>query len=315
MTEQRPEEAFRAEVLSLVGHDPGPIEPGCLQRFSTTARRWDDSGWCLLFEDRRGGVGGDFRSGVRFDWSATPRERMSPLERSLWARQLAAHRQKREAERVAEWTSAEAYIAHLWADCVSVTKGDPVSRYLCRRLALDSFTPPECVRLHPKMNYSHEGQRIGLYPAMVAPITDAAGKILALHRTYLTPHGEKAGVPGAVKKLTKACGPLIGGSIKLYEPARAVLGIAEGLETALAAFLGSAVPTQAAYSAGALAGFVWPRGLRRLVVFGDADTAGRDAAAKLRERTTGTGLSCRVMVPLREGADWADVWFERGGSQ
>jgi hypothetical protein len=269
----------------------------------------------LLFEDRRGGVGGDFRSGVRFDWSATPRERMSPLERSLWARQLAAHRQKREAERVAEWARAEGYIADLWADCEPVTRGDPVNRYLCRRLALDSFTPPACVRFHPKMSYSHEGRRIGLYPAMVAPVTDTAGKILALHRTYLTPYGDKAEVPGAVKKLTRACGPLIGGSIKLYEPARGVLGIAEGLETALAAFLGSGVPSQAAYSAGALAGFVWPRGLRRLVVFGDADSAGRNAAANLRERATDAGLSCRVMVPQREGVDWADVWSERGGSQ
>ncbi len=133
---------------------------------------------------------------------------------------------------------------------------------------------------------------------------------MALHRTYLTADGRKADVP-TVKKLTGAAGPLAGACIPLHMPAHGVIGVAEGIETALAASQASAVPTVAAYCAGALAGYLWPAGVRRLVVFADADKAGREAAAALRARALAARLRCEVLTPTAEGADWCDVWAAR----
>lgn len=66
---------------------------------------------------------------------------------------------------------------------------------------------------------------------MLALVTDDEGRIVTLHRTYLTPEGIKAPVE-APKKLY--AGGARGGLIRLGEPSD-VLGIAEGIETALSA--------------------------------------------------------------------------------
>jgi phage/plasmid primase-like uncharacterized protein len=148
---------------------------------------------------------------------------------------------------------------------------------------------------------------LGKFTAMLAPIV-RGGKLIAIHRTYLR-DGKKAPVPTA-KKLTAAAGLLNGACIPLAAPRGGVLGIAEGIETAVAASLGSGSPVAAAYCANALAGFLWPAGLERLIVFADNDDAGQKAAASLAQRAERAGLKCKVLTPSKPGCDWADVWTE-----
>ena len=140
---------------------------------------------------------------------------------------------------------------------------------------------------------------------------------MALHRTYLTADGRKADVP-TVKKLTPATGPLAGACIPLFKPLRGCIGIAEGIETVLASWCASSVPTVAAYCAGNLAAWQWPPSVQRLVIFADNDPAGADAADKLRRRARAAGLFVNVIAPTESGADWADVWTahvaERGAA-
>ena len=85
---------------------------------------------------------------------------------------------------------------------------------------------------------------------------------------------------------------------------------AEGIETAAAASLGSGLPVVAAYCANALAGFTFPRGIERLVIFADHDHAGQQAAATLAHRATRAGLTPKTLTPSKPGSDWADVWLE-----
>ena len=99
--------------------------------------------------------------------------------------------------------------------------------------------------------------------------------------------------------------------IPLHEPARGCIGIAEGIETALAAWRVSAMPTVASYCAGNLAAWQWPAGVQRLVIFADADRAGRAAADRLRSRAVARHLRCDVMTPTDEGTDWCDVLAAR----
>jgi phage/plasmid primase-like uncharacterized protein len=92
------------------------------------------------------------------------------------------------------------------------------------------------------------------------------------------------------------------------------LGVAEGIETAQAAYLASGLPTVAAYCANGLATFQWPKGLKRLVIFADADPAGAMAALRLRERAARAGVLVHVMTPTILGYDWCDVWAQRNRS-
>lgn len=305
-----PMQDFRAAVLAGLGHAPEVIEPGRFHRFATSARRTDTAGWCKLFDDLRGGVFGCYRQGISDTWSADDRAGLTHQQRAALATALATAMAEREAHQRQQWADNARRIAHVWAQCVALVPGDPVTLYLKRRGFAGVWPLPGVLRLHRRLSYWHAGNQLGNFPAMVAPLVAPDGRMVALHRTYLATDGRKADVP-TVKKLTGAAGSLAGACIPLHKPAAGVLGIAEGIETALAGWCASSVPTVAAYSAGNLAAWRWPDGVQRLVIFADADKAGREAADALRARALAGGLRAEVLTPTAEGADWCDVWAER----
>jgi phage/plasmid primase-like uncharacterized protein len=245
-------------------------------------------------------------------WTDIPRDRMTAGERTALRRQIATAREKREAEQRAAWLKNRERNLYMQRQLVPVTVGDPVHKYLCRRLVDRNLVVPACLMLHPAAVYFDPGQgAVGEWPAMFAPLTLSDGQVMAFHRTYLTEDGFKADVPGPVRKLTSASGLLSGAAIRLYEPTAGVVGVAEGIETALGAHFASGLPTMAAYSAGNLKGFVWPKSVNRLIAFADADNAGADGAEGLRLRAVAAGLTCEVLTPTTPGADWLDVYAGR----
>lgn len=305
-----PLQSFRTAILAALGHAPDVIEPGRFHRFPTRDRRGDAAGWCKLFADLRGGVFGCYRAGISETWSAIDRAGMTRQQRADLARQVMAATAEREAQQRELWAKAAERIARLWAECVPLVPGDPVTLYLKRRGFGGVWPLPACLRLHRGLTYWHEGEKLGVFPTMVAPVIAPDGRLVALHRTHLTADGRKAEVP-SVKKLTATAGPLPGACIPLHKPQRGVIGIAEGIETALACWCASTVPTVAAYCAGNLAAWRWPGGVQRLVIFADADEAGRGAAESLRARAFSGRLRAEVLTPTDDGADWADLWAQR----
>lgn len=303
-------EAFRQAVEDRLGYSPDDIEPGKLMRFATRERRSDKAGWAKLFEDERGGVFGCYRQGISETWSAVERQSMTAEERAAHDRQIVQARAEREAQQRERWAANMLRIAKLWEASRPLVPGDPATLYLKRRGLGGLWPLPQCLRLHRSLGYWEDGQEIGRFPTMVAPLIGSDGRMLALHRTFLTADGRKADVDSP-RKLTGAAGLLGGSCIPLHKPVRGSLGIAEGIETALAAWAGSGVPVQAAYSGGNLAAWRWPEGLQRLVIFGDADEAGRKAAAELKARAVRAGLRCDALFPFDEGSDWLDVWASR----
>lgn len=303
----RPADAFRLAVLSALGYAPDEIEPGRLHRFATVDRLGDDSGWCKLFDDQRGGVFGDWRASVSEVWSADHRRSLSQVERDEYARQARVARAAHEMEQHRRWSRNRQRNEAIWAATRPLVWNDPVAQYLRHRGFGRMWPLPACLRFHLELPYWHDGGRITTHPAMLAPVVDVHGNILSLHRTYLTAVGRKATVP-TDKKLTPASGHLHGACIPLFEAEGTPIGVSEGIETALGAHCASGLPVVAAYSAGALASWQWPLGVRRIVVFADADAAGRNAAAKLRDRVLAAGRHCEVLEPSVEGCDWADVW-------
>ncbi len=305
-----PVRAFQAAILAMLGHAPEVIEPGRLHRFATRDQRGDSAGWCKLFNDMRGGVFGCCRQGVSETWSAADRATMTRARRAELARQVMAATAEREAQQRQQWADNAQRIAQVWAQTVPLVPGDPVTLYLKRRGFGGVWPLPACLRFHRALPYWRDGDKLGTFPAIVAPITAPDGRTVALHRTYLAADGRKADVP-TVKKLTGAAGSLAGAAIPLHNAARGCIGIAEGIETALAAWLASSVPTVAAYCAGNLAAWQWPASVQRIVIFADHDKAGREAADLLRSRALAARLRCGVLTPANEGADWCDVWVAR----
>lgn len=299
---------FRAAILAAIGQAPDVIEPGRIHRFRTSARASDKAGWCRLFEDGRVGVFGDFRTGMSSVWTEQGRKLMTPAERAEMARRLHQAKLQRDVEQRQRQTDNAQRNAALWASTMPVSEGDPVSLYL-RRRGLAGLVPKR-LRFHPQLTYWEDGDR-GSWPAMLAPLVAPDGRMLALHRTYLTADGRKAPVP-TVKKLTGAAGLLTGACIPLHEPDKGIIGVAEGIETAQAAHLASGLPTVAAYCAANLAAYAWPACVRRIVVFADADPVGAAAAQSLKVRALRAGLSVAVMTPSAPGADWCDIWAQRG---
>jgi len=297
---------FLTFVQATLGHAPEAIEPGRLHRFPTTGRRSDKAGFCKLFTDLRGGFCGDHRTGAYGTWTARGSAPPTPAERAAWLREIQRAKAQAAREQAEAWRQARERNRATWSRCATLLPGDPVTYYL-RRRGLPIWPLPGVLRHAARLPYYDDGAHLGDFPAMLAPVQAPDGRTLALHRIYLTPDGRKADVP-EVKKLSRASGPLPGAAVRLSTPREGVLGVAEGIETALACRLGSAVPTWAAVSASGMAAFQWPEGVRELIVFGDHDAggAGQRAAEKLASRATAAGLTARVLIPSAPG-DWLDV--------
>ena len=300
------EAEFTGAILATLGYAPTHVEPGRFKRFGPRK-----SAWAKLFHDCMGGVFGDYRQGISSHWSAVSKADQTPAELAAMRRQIQQAAIEREAEQREQWAVNEKRNVTLWESAQPVKTGDVVHQYLQAR-GLGDWSIPACIRVHAGLSYWHaddngELHMLGRFPAMLAPIV-SGGKLLAIHRTYLG-DGCKANVP-TPKKLTAAAGSMQGACIPLAAPRGGVLGIAEGIETAAAASLGSGLPVVAAYCANAMGGFFWPQGIERLVIFADNDTAGQQAAAVLAQRADKAGLIHKTLTPSKPGSDWADVWQE-----
>jgi putative DNA primase/helicase len=179
---------------------------------------------------------------------------------------------------------------------------NPVRRYLKSR----GLFPAPATRFCPRAKYWHEGQCIGEFPAMVHQVIGHDDKPLTWHLTYLTNEGRKAPVPSA-RKLMSASGPLAGGAIRLYR-AEEILGIAEGVETAIAAHQIHRIPVWSCVSAGLLEQWIPPSCVKRVVIFADNDTSftGQKSAYALAFRLKREGLHVSVRIPEKANTDFAD---------
>ena len=173
-----------------------------------------------------------------------------------------------------------------------------VSRYLRER----GLKPAPALR-SARLAYWDGGNRLGVFESMVALISGPDGKPQSYHITYLEGAG-KARVPSPRKVMTPV-ETITGGAIRLYPHAPA-MGVAEGIETAIAAHMLTGLPVWAAVSAHGIETFVPPDDVRHLTIFSDNDAnfAGQAAAYALARRMQKAGVMCAVQVP--EAGDWND---------
>ena len=177
--------------------------------------------------------------------------------------------------------------------------GQPLRRTLAhdylleRGITADARSLP--LRFHPSCYYQagEHGPR-GARPALLAAVTDLAGTITGVHRTWLDPaQATKAQLPVP----RKAMGHLLGNGVR-FGAAHEVLAASEGLETMLSLrTVLPNLPMVAALSSAHLAALLLPAGLKRLYVARDDDRAGRHAVERLRNREDLRGIELCELVP------------------
>ncbi|ODS02496.1 hypothetical protein AUC71_15025 [Methyloceanibacter marginalis] len=143
---------------------------------------------------------------------------------------------------------------------------------------------------------------MALARALVAP-GDPPEATTTIHRTWLARDGlGKADFD----KNKMALSEWSGGVIRLA-PIAAVLGVAEGIETALSVTQLTGIACWSAMAAGNFEKIELPPGVREVHAFADDDPAGIDAAMRAVRRWEAAGLETYMRLPPEGFNDYNDV--------
>ena len=184
-------------------------------------------------------------------------------------------------------------LQNVWDGARKPEDGSPVSMYLINRVGCQ--WPSNAIR---------EGIQ---HTTMVAKITGADDKPVNLHVTYLTKDGQKADITPNRKVLP---GSLPEGCAIRLAPAAGIMGVAEGIETAISASLMFDMPVWACVNANLLAKWIPPEIAKVVYVFGDNDLnyTGQAAAYRLANRlSVQFKLGVEIRIPDLPGTDWNDI--------
>ncbi|WP_375282442.1 DUF7146 domain-containing protein [Sphingobium yanoikuyae] len=209
---------------------------------------------------------------IETDTSAT-----STFGADLWRRQRAI--QIWDEARLLSGTAAEIYLRR-------------------RRIAI----LPRALRFHPRTPL-RGGEDLELRPAMIAAVHEA-GRFVAIQRTFFDP--DEARRARDLDDPRMMLGRPHRGAV-ILEPATSVLGLAEGIETALSAMMLFGIPVWAALGAERLDQIAIPDSVSHLLLFPDNDLAGETGAAKAMAAYAMPGRHIEMDFPPFGFKDWNDV--------
>ncbi len=187
-------------------------------------------------------------------------------------------------------------------DAARDAKGTPVEAYLRAR----GIRLPLSDQLRYAAALRHSDAK-KTFPAMIARLADNSG-FQCVQRTYLDPR-EPRKLHGFTAK--KTLGSMGSAAVRLRQP-REMLGLAEGIETALAASQLYSLPVWATLSANRLSKIDIPESVKDIEIFADPGDVGRVQAFAAADHYERTGFHVEVIFPVahfktQAGADFADV--------
>lgn len=190
----------------------------------------------------------------------------------------------------------------LWQSATATLK-TPVAAYLNKRQLEGTYEHSEALRYLSRCDHRPYGSKFPPFrfsPAMLAPICDGAGARIGLHITFLDP---ATGYRRRADPSRKIIGQMRGGAIQLQAASDTLL-VAEGIETALSAGRRFETPAWSLISSVNMTNWTPPANIRKLVIAGDSNQAGRDAAEALAERASNAGIRVALQIAPGEFSDW-----------
>jgi len=220
----------------------------------------------------------------------------SEVLRALEARDLLNPSAAGSPHRTPAATAANGAALRIWSESRPV-RGTAAARYLESR-RLHAASPQ--LRYHPRTP-DGRGPLAVRRPALIAAVRDNSG-VIAIHRTFIEPNG--AGL-APIADPRRGLGGFGRGAVRLGG-AGSSLGLAEGIETALAASALFGIPCWATLGVERFGRVSLPGGLEQLLLFVDNDSGGRRADA-LARRAFAHVARIETHCPERPGDDWNDV--------
>jgi putative DNA primase/helicase len=199
----------------------------------------------------------------------------------------------------------------LWQSGIPINGNDFVSRYLhSRGLQLKPDNVKYC-------KYCYESSTRSKLPAMLAKIVDYNDRPISIHRTYLTLEGKQRTDLEKNKKVMPPTKLLQESSVRLFLPSDPrfksnVLGVAEGIETAMAAAQITGIATWACISSTLMQSWKAPDKYRHIVVFTDNDSnfCGQAAGFVLAHNLSKQGRKVEIIGPDQDCNDFNDQLLE-----
>ena len=194
--------------------------------------------------------------------------------------------------------------ARIWDEARRI-EGTPAEAYLAARgLRAGSAA----LRFHARTPHGR-GPCAEFRPALIAAVRDEGG-LTGIHRTFIDP---RTCTLAAVRTPKCGLGSFGAGAVRLGGIAP-LLGLAEGIETALSASLLFGIPCWAALGTERFRRVALPAGVRQLRLFLDNDAGGRRAEALARQAFAHLDR-VEACYPPGPGEDWNDVLRRRAAGE
>lgn len=194
----------------------------------------------------------------------------------------------------------QARALEIWRDSIELPGDSEGARYLRERRRITAWDADR-VRWHPECPWMG-----AVAPRIVVPVTGPGGTVSAIWRI----------VPAMTGKVPRAgLGPITAGAARLFDAPGPELGVAEGVESALAVHQRTGLATWAALCAGNMRGLMVPERFRVVRIFADVEPSGVGlrAAQELAARLRGEGRRTSVYV-CEDGGDPNDALMAREAS-
>jgi putative DNA primase/helicase len=226
-------------------------------------------------------------------------------------------------KKVVDDTHLRAWLNKIWLEALPLNHlaSYPARAYFGYRKILTASLNATDIRYHPCLTYKDKHKNVlGKFGAVLCLVRNNAGEPVQIHRTFISKGGLKVELGGdnKPKKMTPSVNKNAKGrQIRLFASQEGCIGIAEGLETALAIVQARQFPVWSCTSNTNLQGFIPPKGVHTVINFIDKDCkqAGEISAKILRERLQPRGIRVVDLLPPTpvldedtKGVDWWDQW-------